>query len=68
MVLLKSHPKYYAASDFEQLIRDAGYKNRLLQPGNRVKVWWSHPTFSRVEAIYSPDLTLVITAYHTNSP
>jgi hypothetical protein len=62
--------KILLASDFEQLIRDAGYTRIGSAPakGNRVKVWWSHPTFSRVEAIYSPDLTLVITAYHTNSP
>jgi hypothetical protein len=32
--------------------------------GNRIKVWWNHPNFRRVEAIYSPDRNLVITAYH----
>jgi len=61
--------KILLASDFEQLIRGC-YTRIGSAPakGNRVKVWWSHPTFSRVEAIYSPDLTLVITAYTHQQP
>ena len=32
--------------------------------GNPLKVWWNHSTFRRIEAIYSPDGTVAITAYH----
>jgi len=36
MVLLKSHPKYYA-SDFEQLIRDAGYTRIGSAPAKEIE-------------------------------
>ena len=56
------------AADFEQLIMGAGYTRIGSAPvkGNRVKVWWSHPIFPRVEVIYSPDMQVVITAYHVS--
>jgi hypothetical protein len=45
---------------------NAGYTvvGSALAKGNRIKVWWNHPSFRRVETIYSPDRSLVITAYH----
>ncbi len=53
-------------ADFEQLLLNAGYIQVGSAPakGNRVKVWWSHSSFSRVESIYSPDMQIAITAYH----
>jgi hypothetical protein len=58
--------KTLTAPAFEQLMLTAGYAQMGTAPaqGNRVKVWWSHPTFRRVESIYSPDKKIVITAYH----
>jgi len=58
--------KILPAEVFEQLMVNAGYTIGGSAPakGNRIKVWWNHPRFRRVEAIYSPDKSLVITAYH----
>ena len=44
----------------------AGYTKIGTAPaqGNRIKSWWTHPTYPRVESIYSPDGTIAITAYH----
>jgi hypothetical protein len=58
--------KTLPASDFEELMVNANYTKTGSAPakGNRIKVWWSHATFPRVESIYSPDLKIVITAYH----
>ncbi len=58
--------KTLPVDDFEQLLINAGYTKVGSAPakGNRVKVWWSHATFSRIESIYSPDLQVAITAYH----
>lgn len=58
--------KTLSADDFAQLMVASGYTKigSALAKGNRVKAWWSHQTFPRVEAIYSPDMQLVITAYH----
>ena len=55
------------ASEFEQLLVSAGYSKIGTAPakGNRIKSWWTHSTYRRLEAIYSPDSTIVITAYHT---
>lgn len=52
---------------FEQLLLDAGYTKIGTAPaqGNRLKAWWTHPTYRRLEVIYSPDSSIVITAYHT---
>jgi hypothetical protein len=58
--------KILPADVFEQLMFNAGYIVAGSAPakGNRIKIWWNHPSFRRVEAIYSPDRSLVITAYH----
>lgn len=55
-----------SAPEFERIMSEAGYSKLGSAPakGNRVKVWWSHPTYRRVEAIYSPDMKIAITAYH----
>ncbi|PSF38296.1 hypothetical protein C7H19_04695 [Aphanothece hegewaldii CCALA 016] len=56
------------ASEFEKLLIEAGYIKIGTAPaqGKRIKAWWSHPTFKRVEVIYSPDEAIAITAYHVN--
>lgn len=58
--------KTLTAAAFEKLMFTAGYSQMGSAPaqGNRIKVWWTHPTFRRVESIYSPDKKIVITAYH----
>ncbi|MBE5228324.1 MAG: hypothetical protein DWQ53_09085 [Microcystis flos-aquae DF17] len=58
--------KTMPAEVFEQLMFNAGYAVVGSAPakGNRIKVWWNHSSFRRVEAIYSADRSLVITAYH----
>lgn len=52
---------------FEQMLVDAGYNKVGVAPakGNRIKAWWTHPAYQRVEVIYSANATTVITAYHT---
>lgn len=54
------------APDFEALLDSHGYSISGSAPaqGKRVKVWFSHPTYNRIESIYSPDRSTVITAYH----
>ncbi len=66
MGLPKFKCKTLAASTFEELMKDAGYSKSGSAPGqiNRVKVWWNHATYPRVESVYSPDRKTVITAYH----
>ncbi|MFM7471682.1 MAG: hypothetical protein ACKO5P_09270 [Nodosilinea sp.] len=58
--------KTLPAENFEALLLDAGYQRLGSAParGNRMKVWWNHPTHRRIEAIYSSDATITITAYH----
>ena len=53
--------------EFDALLIQAGYRKIGSAPAqrNRIKSWWTHLTFARVEAIYSPDGNLAITAYHT---
>jgi hypothetical protein len=60
--------KILPALDFEQLLLNVGYSKIGTAPaqGNRIKAWWTHPTYRRLEVIYSPDTKIVITAYHTN--
>jgi len=60
--------KTLPASDFDELLLAAGYIKIGTAPakGNRIKVWWNHPNFRRIEAIYSLDGALAITAYHVN--
>ena len=54
------------ATRFEQMLTDAGYTKFGTAPakGNRIKAWWTHPTYRRVEVIYSVDVATVVTAYH----
>ncbi len=58
--------KTMTSQEFESLLAGGGYRKLGTAPakGNRLKVWWTHSTFRRIEAIYSPDGTLAITAYH----
>ena len=52
--------------DFEQLMLNAEYfeiGTALAQSG-RIKVWWSHDSYPRVESIYSSDKNTVLTAHH----
>lgn len=52
---------------FEQMLVDAGYTKIGSAPakGNRIKAWWTHPSYQRVEVVYSGDSQIVVTAYHT---
>ncbi|MCF3608073.1 hypothetical protein L2E81_16320 [Planktothrix agardhii 1033] len=58
--------KTLPSTEFELLLVGADYKKIGTAPaqGNRLKVWWTHSTFRRIEAIYSADGTVAITAYH----
>jgi hypothetical protein len=58
--------KTLPAQDFESQMQAAGYEISGSAPanGNRLKVWWLHKDYPRVESIYSPDKQVVITAYH----
>lgn len=49
--------KTLPSEEFDALMVQAGYSQIGSAPakGNRLKVWWTHPTFEQVEAIYSPD-------------
>ncbi len=53
-------------NEFEKLMLNAGYFEVGTAPaqGRRVKVWWSHDSYPRVESIYSLDNNTVLTAYH----
>lgn len=54
------------ADQFDNLLTQAGYTKigTAPAPGNRIKSWWTHSTYARVEAIYTPDGAIAITAYH----
>ena len=58
--------KTLPVSEFEAILFEVGYIKVGTAParGNRLKVWWSHQKFRRVEAIYSPEGDTAITAYH----
>ncbi|MEG3890297.1 MULTISPECIES: hypothetical protein [unclassified Microcoleus] len=58
--------KTLPSTEFELLLLTAGYGKIGTDPaqGNRLKVWWTHSTFRRIEAIYSADGIVAITAYH----
>lgn len=60
--------KTLVAQAFEQLLLNAGYSKIGTAPaqGNRAKAWWTHTTYRRLEVIYSPDMSVAITAYHPN--
>ncbi|MDB9494772.1 hypothetical protein PN441_12510 [Spirulina major CS-329] len=58
--------KTLPTTEFENLLLAAGYEQVGSAPakGNRIKVWWTHPQYRQIEAIYSPDGNTAITAYH----
>jgi hypothetical protein len=58
--------KTLPSADFEKLMINAGYFEVGTAPaqGGRIKVWWSHDDYPRVESIYSPDKLTTLTAYH----
>jgi len=51
---------------FESLMVNAGYmiSGSAAAQGNRLKIWVTHASSPRVEAIYSGDRKVTITAYH----
>jgi hypothetical protein len=51
---------------FEALLSNGGYQKAgsASARGNRIKIWWTHTQYRRIEAIYSPDSKVAITAYH----
>jgi hypothetical protein len=58
--------KTLPSSEFEKLMINAGYIDVGTAPAQsgRIKVWWSHPDYPRVESVYSADKNTVVTAYH----
>ncbi|BAZ71390.1 hypothetical protein NIES4106_61870 (plasmid) [Fischerella sp. NIES-4106] len=58
--------KTLASIEFEKRMINAGYYEVGTAPakGGRIKIWWSHDTYPRVESVYSSDKSTVITAYH----
>jgi hypothetical protein len=58
--------KTLPSTEFEKMMISAGYVDTGSAPaqGGRIKVWWSHPDYPRVESIYTPDKNTVLTAYH----
>ncbi|MEY3297062.1 MAG: hypothetical protein RLZZ597_322 [Cyanobacteriota bacterium] len=58
--------KILPVETFEALLLAEGYQQAGSAPaqGNRTKIWWNHPQHRRIEAIYSPDGKVAITAYH----
>ena len=57
--------KTLSTEKFESLLAAAGYKRLGTAPaqGQRLKTWWSHVEHRRIEAIYSLDGKIAITAY-----
>ena len=58
--------KTLPSSEFEKRMISAGYFEVGTAPaqGGRIKVWWSHNDYPRVESVYSYDRNTVVTAYH----
>jgi hypothetical protein len=58
--------KTLPSSEFEKRMISASYFEVGTAPaqGGRIKVWWSHDSYPRVESIYSTNRNTVITAYH----
>ena len=58
--------KTLPAQEFEDRMTAAGYSTAGSAPaqGGRLKIWWIHSEYQRVESIYSGDKQTVITAYH----
>ncbi|MGB0560347.1 MAG: hypothetical protein ACPGVO_00895 [Spirulinaceae cyanobacterium] len=61
--------KTLSTEEFESLLFNSGYAKIVSAPakGNRLKVWWTHPKYRRIESIYSPDGNTAITAYHIDA-
>ena len=49
--------KTLPANEFESKLIEAGYSQSGFAPaqGGRLKVWWVHSQYQRVESIYSSD-------------
>jgi hypothetical protein len=58
--------KTLPSNEFEKRMVRAGYYEVGTAPaqGGRIKIWWLHGEYPRVESIYSPDKNIVLTAYH----
>ncbi len=58
--------KTLPSNEFETRMINAGYFEAGSAPGQggRIKVWWLHDEYPRVESIYSPNRNIVLTAYH----
>ncbi|KOP26808.1 hypothetical protein AMR41_08420 [Hapalosiphon sp. MRB220] len=58
--------KTLPSSEFEKRMINAGYYEvgTAAAKGGRIKIWWSHDIYPRVESVYSSDKSTVITAYH----
>lgn len=74
---LNKHPIYglpkfdcktMPAEKFDSLMLASGYTQigSGKGQGKRIKIWWIHDSYPRVESIYSEDKQTVITAYHIN--
>jgi|LakMenE01Jun11ns_1017448.scaffolds.fasta_scaffold9949472_4 hypothetical protein len=61
--------KTLPSTEFELILLTAGYAKIGTAPaqGNRLKVWWNHSIFRRIEAIYSADGNVAITARDCSS-
>ncbi|MBW4582742.1 MAG: hypothetical protein KME42_24510 [Tildeniella nuda ZEHNDER 1965/U140] len=68
MVFPSITSKTLPAKQFNELLLPAGYTQLGTAPAqdNRIKTWWTHSIYARVEAIYSPDGAVAITAYHVS--
>ena len=66
--LITFSSKTLPAQEFEDKMIAAGYSTLGSAPaqGGRLKIWWTHLEFRRVESIYSGDKQIVITAYHVS--
>lgn len=60
--------KVLPTQEFDNRMVQAGYRKIGSAPaqGNRIKAWWTHSAYARVEAIYSADGAVAITAYHVD--
>ena len=58
--------KVLPISTFEELVIKAGYYKTATAPsfGTRVKVWFVHKDYGRLECVYDLSVSKCITAYH----
>ena len=59
--------KTLATRDFEEKLTANGYYQigKGKAQAGRIKVWFAHQEYRRVEAIYSEHGDIAVTAYHT---